>query len=402
MAEPLLSVIVPTHRRPETLAVTLRCLAAATDGSAELIVVDNGGGPETAAVIQAAAATTALRTIRSDQALPMSDSWELGLDHARGAYVTVIGDDDALTADAVGYATYVIGQLKPAILTWEPWLFYWPTCADTRMAGFFGGIVGPDVIRLNLGLALDRYVEDPWVYPAGPGIYQAFVSRAVIEGVRSRFGRYFIDSIPDVSSTVVNLLECQATDAGVFALRRPLSIRGVSHRSFGQSFRNRDGGATERQRFLASEASAPGPIIDPAFGPGQGISAVMASAWLRLSRTLAATYPMPARYDPAQFVELTAVRMLGDLADDPAARDRVVAEVAEVATRHGLSLDIEACLADPALWVPRMQFTPQMAHDAANNVVRCCIDCRQNGVVDSFGAMQLAQLVTAQVLGPTG
>src|SRR6476660_1561423 len=93
---PLLSVIVPTLNRPDTLLYALKTMArqpAAAD--CEFIVQNNGGNPGVAEMV-ADLCDKRFRHFASDAVLTMSDNWEMALGHASGEYITFIGDDDGL------------------------------------------------------------------------------------------------------------------------------------------------------------------------------------------------------------------------------------------------------------------------------------------------------------------
>lgn len=88
---PLLSVVVPTYRRPQTLQRALQSLPAACSAPHELIVIDDdpeGSGFEPAR----AAGARYLNKAGIERGL--SSSRNLGIDLARGRYLAFLDDDD--------------------------------------------------------------------------------------------------------------------------------------------------------------------------------------------------------------------------------------------------------------------------------------------------------------------
>lgn len=95
---PLLSVIVPTYRRPEALAQALASARAASMRPLELIVVDDC--PEGSGFAPARAAG-ARYLHKAGQDRGLSASRNLGLDLARGQVLAFLDDDDRLVPGAL-------------------------------------------------------------------------------------------------------------------------------------------------------------------------------------------------------------------------------------------------------------------------------------------------------------
>lgn len=375
---PRFSVIVPSFRRPDTLAVTLACLAECRHERLEVVVVDNAGDDQVADVLRRARTQLAFELARSDTPLPMMDSWELGLARATGDYVTVIGDDDALLPHAVPLAESCAAKAPFAILCWNPLEYYWPTAVGDGQDGRFRGWIGRGRTTLAASWFWSRWSADFSAFPLGPGIYQAWVARSLIDGVRTRFGRYFFDPIPDLCSAVANLFEAAQSGVGIDHLAMPLSLRGISHRSFGNAYLAGERGDTLRQSFEAVEAAPARPLVDPALAPATGLAAVVASAWLRILPRVARAYGMALTADLPTLAERVARQMAEAGAAEPARA---------LLHRYGR----------PDVALPPA--APRGAPAAATGVVwdaaasRLDIDCRLGGlgVTDTFGALAYAR-----------
>ncbi len=374
------SVIVPTYRRPDTLRVTLRCLAEVRHPRLEVIVMDNAGGPETAAVLAEAAAAQPLKAIRSDTPLPMSDSWEAGLAAATGDYVTILGDDDALALNAIDAADQILGTTRADILGWSPCAYYWPTATNPYLRNIFHASVGMGCTVAHPSFFLNAYMSDPWVYHAMPGIYQAFVARGVIEETRRRFGRYFLDRLPDLSSAVTNAVHIAQTQGRIAWTQLPLSIWGMSHNSFGQGYLNHRGGQARRDAFQADE----GGLVDPMFPDCPMLEVVMASFHLRIVARLRDAGGFGDLPDRAAFATRTAQAMTAAVAREPHAYDAIVADIHAILDRYGQD---RAAVAIP----PRPQATAGATRidlNAAENLVTIRARLDHLGIVDTHGAMR--------------
>src|SRR5262245_53547290 len=99
MTRPRYSIVVPVRERPETLAATLRTCLAVEHDDYEVVVFDNASGPGVREAVDSVAmprGPAPLRYERSDELLPMTQNWNAAVGHARGEYVIVIGNDDAI------------------------------------------------------------------------------------------------------------------------------------------------------------------------------------------------------------------------------------------------------------------------------------------------------------------
>ena len=115
---PLISVVVPTRNRADTLVHTLKTIVNqhSMSDQFEIIVSDNNSSPDTKKVVDYFSAKN-LRYVRSDKDLCMSENYELGVSQAIGKYIMVVGDDDGLISCAISHLTSLIEEYDapPAI-----------------------------------------------------------------------------------------------------------------------------------------------------------------------------------------------------------------------------------------------------------------------------------------------
>ncbi|GAB1490088.1 hypothetical protein MASR2M8_25450 [Opitutaceae bacterium] len=97
-SESLISVILPTRRRPQLLPRAVASVMAQTHSNFELIIVDDNE-PEDRAETRAALAPwlgdRRLKLLLNDRRRNVATARNLGLDHAMGEWVTYLDDDDA-------------------------------------------------------------------------------------------------------------------------------------------------------------------------------------------------------------------------------------------------------------------------------------------------------------------
>jgi len=98
--EPLVSIIIPTFRRPELLRQAIDSAAnQSCSVSYEIVVVDNEQDPVWVAAVDAicrASQANCIRLYRNGQNLGMFGNWNRGVELARGEWLTILSDDDVL------------------------------------------------------------------------------------------------------------------------------------------------------------------------------------------------------------------------------------------------------------------------------------------------------------------
>lgn len=91
---PFFSVVLPTLNRASYLPLAIQSVLNQTFGDFELIVSDNSSSDNTEQVVKRFS-DDRIRYVKTKEVLPMHDSWEFALTHARGEFITFLGDDDA-------------------------------------------------------------------------------------------------------------------------------------------------------------------------------------------------------------------------------------------------------------------------------------------------------------------
>ena len=95
---PKVSVIVPTHNRPDRLEETLRSILAQTLQDAEIIVV-NDNGIDVGHVVARCRGGMEIVHLRHNANRGLAAARNTGLRHARGRYIAYLDDDDIFLPD---------------------------------------------------------------------------------------------------------------------------------------------------------------------------------------------------------------------------------------------------------------------------------------------------------------
>jgi len=243
---PLFSLVIPTLRRPDTLQYSLATLLRQPRREVEIIVQNNGDDLATRRLVERVG-DERVRHCSSDRVLAMCENWERALDSCRGEWIIFIGDDDGLLPDACAALSALDGLDDYELVSWTPFIYLWPQYDDERRRNRIEAEVD-SVFRLRRVSSDDflaRFYRFEEHYSRLPMIYNSFVRRSLIERVRARHGKYFLGSLADVTSGIVNASACETFVRST----RPLSISGVSRHSTGHNTWNRPGASIAQQQF---------------------------------------------------------------------------------------------------------------------------------------------------------
>lgn len=227
-SEPKLSIIIPTCDRADTLRHSLATVLCQPQPEIEIIVSDNAGGPETRLLIESID-DSRLRYLRVDERLGMSEHWEFALGHARGEWVTMLGDDDGFLPGGVTRFLETVGKHDVDAISSATCGFVWP-----RNGGVDAGDLlvrgGSSFEILESEPALAKCLKNEFPYKSLPWIYTGgFVKRSVIERIIERTGRFFNSIIPDVYSGIAVASCLPKYGRG----HMPFTIEGTSRHSNG-------------------------------------------------------------------------------------------------------------------------------------------------------------------------
>jgi len=199
------SLIIPTADRHYLLQHSLRALLSHKRDDVEIIVSDNYSSPETKAVVDAHRADGRLRYFRTDRRLPMPAHWDFAWSKARGRFVVINCDDDALSASGLDAVERAIDRLGAEIVSWNVGLYLHP---DYDAEG------GPNVLifpsgHSNLYLLLDvrRVIEEfgKFDFRYFPDGTHFCIAKELGDKVLAATGRLFWPLAPDHTGPLLAL-----------------------------------------------------------------------------------------------------------------------------------------------------------------------------------------------------
>jgi glycosyltransferase involved in cell wall biosynthesis len=238
--KPVLSIVIPTCDRPDTLEVCLRALAKQPNPHVEIIIQNNASDERTTAVIEAA---TDKRIVhhREETRISMRNNFENGVAAATGDYISLIGDDDAYCAGALDWIVGMLKEHRPLALRWQIAAYMWPSLSDANIGFFYLNYTnfycgwGWRDARDATERMLNGTMEGLW---ESLQIYHGAVSRELYEETKAKTGGVFFQShIPDVYvHTAMLLVAGKRESRNYISVGHPLTVYGMSGHSTGSSW----------------------------------------------------------------------------------------------------------------------------------------------------------------------
>ena len=232
----LISVIIPTRERSETLYHTIKTALNQNTTSCEIVISDNYSNDNTEEVVRSFD-DKRIKYVNTGKRLSMSDNWEFALSHAKGEYIIYIGDDDACMPQGLDYLEQKIEEHKAQAYMWITPTYLWPI-DDYPAKQLFEPQAAKSDVNLNLAkMAEFTFRHGGWKYYELPGVYHAAVARSVLDAIQKKTGRVFHTTQPDLFTS----MSIPAYTRKAVKLALPVTIQGRSAKSNGGSSTAKDG-----------------------------------------------------------------------------------------------------------------------------------------------------------------
>ena len=176
-AEPMLTIIVPTYRRPDWLKRCLAALCTARPRRTRVLVVDDGSPPEMAIAAIAAPYAPFVEIVSIPNG-GESNAVNVGLRRAETPYAMVLSDDDMIEPDWPQAALDILEMAPEAVAAYPDW---WVideagTCVERHAL---------------TACSEERLIGDHWCLPGVGTVFRREVALAV--GARNTSYRYVAD-----------------------------------------------------------------------------------------------------------------------------------------------------------------------------------------------------------------
>ncbi|MCY0093622.1 glycosyltransferase family 2 protein [Hoeflea ulvae] len=240
-----LTICIPTRNRQSYAIDAVRHMLASTRDDFEILVGDNSDDAAPLADFAAEMNDSRLRLLSPEpKPLSMKDNWERMPQHARGEWVSFIGDDDYLDPELCE-ALRVTSDRVPNVdaFTWGRSYFVWPDARSSReitkipTGSHLAHMEKKDLMRRMF------FWEGAKDRPACPfGVYHGALKKDLMDRIRDAFSNcYFEHPNVDYDS---NCKTVMMADVCIY-WERPLSVFGSCKASNSAGLRD---AATGRER----------------------------------------------------------------------------------------------------------------------------------------------------------
>lgn len=259
MKQALLSIVIPTKDRYETLIPVVNALLQTIqDDRVELVLQDNSAQPQEWATLSAALGHDPRVTYAHvGGALSIVANTVAAIQNSSGKFLIFIGDDDLVSPYVMHFVDWMEAHDCEAI-TYNAARYWWSTVKFDRETvyhrpGAFWLMQPFDATarRVDAASELRRILSIGGVnYGELPRFYHGIVSRAALERVRERAGTYVPGASPDMAFSAALALVMR----DYLWVDYPISVFGAARNSGGgMTAAGRHYGKLEEQRHLPRE-----------------------------------------------------------------------------------------------------------------------------------------------------
>lgn len=271
MSAPRFSIVLPTRDRLELLQHAVETVRRQDDPRWEIIVQDNASSSDVRSYVTSLQ-DPRVRFARSDHPLSVTDNWNRALDRTTGAYVVMLGDDDALVPGYLSRIERILTDFaEPDVVYTGAYHLGYPGVFPERPEGFLFEVANVAFLRDRAKPFLLPRTEARRCVNAALRFRRRFafnmqhfvMRRACLERVRARTGTFFESPYPDFYAACAVFLLAET----IVAVPEPLAIIGITPRSYGAYYFS--GREAEGDAFLrGATAYRPAPGLDDVLLPG--------------------------------------------------------------------------------------------------------------------------------------
>ena len=235
----LLSVLIPTKNRPETLEACLLSCARVQFADIEFVIIDNASSDSTASACKPFLSDNRFRYLRFDTRGSINDQFRRAVDASLGDWLCIIGDDDALLPISLVYfATKLTAERDKfdsvQVIRWPDAIYRWPDFLGPEANLLKFHSVTGNVARSNIDNSremLPSVSKNIKATYQAPGLYHNFIKRKFVNYLLKTYPETIFFLSPDISIRV----HCIYESIYYMTLPWPITLAGYSSSSTGAS-----------------------------------------------------------------------------------------------------------------------------------------------------------------------
>lgn len=234
---PLLSIVIPTKNRCETLIPTLNALLDNIVGDRfEIVVQDNSDNPIGTQTYIQQRLDARVQYAHCGDSVSIVENTEFALARARGEYITFIGDDDFVAPNILDFVQRFLERDIDAVI-YPPAYYWWPSVRFVTVSRYHqpGAFWYPSTTStaeqyIDTETELNRVTSEGAVALFDlPRVYHGLVRRRVLNAIKTRSGHYVNGASPDMALAIATALEVSSH----VKVNTPLTVYGASKNSGG-------------------------------------------------------------------------------------------------------------------------------------------------------------------------
>jgi glycosyl transferase family 2 len=199
------SLLVPTRNRPATAECLVRHALRFFPDDYEIVVQDCGTPGPLREALKDVSSDPRLRYEHTGRLVSMTDNWNRGFERCRGEYMSILGDDDAVTGELPNIVEWMSVRELDALVgnTNRSW-YYWPDFPDATKVGSYAMYNYTGEIREYKSKSLLTQAVSSFGYAevlAMPSVYYGIVRRKYLTSMMERTGQCFQGYTPDLYSS---------------------------------------------------------------------------------------------------------------------------------------------------------------------------------------------------------
>ena len=233
----LLSIVIPTRDRADTLRYCIKTVLDIECETFELIICDNSPNDETYHIVNSIHDDRIIY-VRTPALLSMTENWNYAFQHVSGNFTMYIGDDDGIFLPGLMNLIEKIRENNFLAYKWFTSEYQWPIDDyPSKIISLATHKFESQVCNLN-SQAKTVMKMGGWRYYHLPGVYHGAISTKVLHQIKCKNGgKLFNTTQPDLF-TAVSIPEFvnEYMRIGV-----PATIQGRSAKSNGGSSVSKDG-----------------------------------------------------------------------------------------------------------------------------------------------------------------
>jgi len=211
----LLSIVIPTYNRQKYAKGCVDSLIEIASDDVEILVSDSSISTELSDYVALNYSKKNINVLKPENVNNAVENFNYAIDHAKGHYVLILGDDDTLLPNVVDLLFHLKEKKVDAIKFNFPYEYFWDDCYENektlnktiKSLPFSCYVTEIDSIKeaISVGSNLGHGVLNM------PRAYLGVISRPLIDRINSKYGSLFGGVSPDIYSSLLISYESEKT-----------------------------------------------------------------------------------------------------------------------------------------------------------------------------------------------